>query len=224
MRKFENKVVVIKDNTISVKRTSKDLKTILPALLKLRGMSTDVLVFAKGGKTLVVAGRKLIDFDKDVFGNFEESFLPEELINGYMSKGGASSTFNSKYTYPSIPINNQEQIPYIIQTLQRLFNEIHVEYEKITVDDEDYNASKNYSQDLFQASVEHYLCRLLDIGTEDIYEIPEYCYLLNSILNNFNDRDEFNTFIEEQFKDDLEDYEDNVNMFTDRYDFGPWTK
>lgn len=79
MRKFENKVVVIKDNTISVKRTSKDLKTILPALLKLRGMSTDVLVFASGGKTLVVGGRKLIDFDKEVFGNVEEAFYQKNL-------------------------------------------------------------------------------------------------------------------------------------------------
>lgn len=222
MGNFENKVVVIKDNTISIKRTSKDLNTILPALLKLRGMSTDVLVFAKGGKTLVVAGRKLIDFDKDVFGNFEESFLPEELIEGYMKKD-EFFTFNSKYTYPSIPINKEEQISYIIGTLQNLFNKKLVQYEKITVDDEDYNASKKYSQDFFQASVENYLHRMI-FDVDELYQNPTYCYLLNSILNNFNDRNEFNTFIEEQFKDDLEDYEGDANMFTDRYDFGPWTK
>lgn len=223
MRNFENKVVVIKDNTISVKRTSKDLNTILPALLKLRGMATDVLVFASGGKTLVVGGRKLIDFDKEVFGNVEETFLPEELINTYMTRSEASSTFKSNYIYPSIPINNQEQIPYIIQTLQKLFNEIHVEYEKITVDDEEYIFSKKDSSDFFQTSVENYLHRMI-FDVDELYQNPTYCYLINSILNNFNNRNEFNTFIEEQFKDDLEDYEDDVNMFTDRYDFGPWTK
>lgn len=140
-----------------------------------------------------------------------------------MTRGGVSSTFNSKYAYPSIPINNQEQIPYIIQTLQRLFNEIHVEYEKITVDDEEYTFSKKDSSDFFQASIENYLHRMI-FDVDELYQNPTYCYLINSILNNFNDRNEFNTFIEEQFKDDLEDYEDNVNMFTDRYDFGPWTK
>ena len=140
-----------------------------------------------------------------------------------MTIGGVSSTFNSKYTYPSIPKNNQEQISYIIEVLQRLFNKTHVQYEKITVDDEEYTFSTNNSEDFFKTSLENYLHRMI-FDVDELYENPEYCYLLNSILNNFNDRDEFNTFIEEQFKNDLKDYEGDANMFTDRYDFGPWTR